>query len=465
MGELTSKDTAFGRKLLKDFMFADDYVNLNQGSYGVIPRAVHETRLSYLAALEARPDPFLRQTFPKLLRESRTALAELLRAPLDAVVLVPNATTGVNTVLRSLRYAPGDVLVYFSCNYGACQKTILYLEESTPVKGHRVEVRYPVGDDEIVRSFRDAVAAIRREGRRPVAALFDVVVSMPGVRFPFEQMTQVCREEGVLSVVDGAHGVGMLDLDLGAALDPDFFVSNCHKWLFTPRGSCVMYASPRVHHLIRSTLPTSHGWQPLPNPNTNTNPNSNPTPEPALYDATASFSAPFELPGTTDPTPYLCVRAALAYRSTTLPGESAIHAHHVAFARAAGAALAQRLGTRVLSNAAHNASGLDTLGACAFSNVLLPLSSEKAREAGAKRLGRAVDAAAAGAGVLRWVSEEVLRVGGTFVAVVEYWGEWWVRLSGSVFLEVRDVVGVAGVLEDVCRRAEEGEWVEVLQEK
>ncbi|KAK7539435.1 pyridoxal phosphate-dependent transferase [Phyllosticta citribraziliensis] len=458
MGELTGTETAFGRKLLKNFMFADDYVNLNQGSYGVIPRAVHETRLSYLAALEARPDPFLRQTYPKLLRESRLALAELLRAPLDAVVLVPNATTGVNTVLRSLRYAPGDVLVYFACNYGACQKTILYLEESTPVKGHRVEVRYPVGDDEIVRSFREAVAAIRKEGRRPVAALFDAVVSMPGVRFPFEEMTKVCREEGVLSVVDGAHGVGMLDLDLGA-LDPDFFVSNCHKWLFTPRGSCVMYASPRVHHLIRSTLPTSHGWQPLPSTTTT------PSPEPALYNASASFSAPFELPGTTDPTPYLCVRAALAYRSTALPGEAAIHAHHVSLARAAGAALAQRLGTRVLSNAALNASGRDTLGACAFSNVLLPLSSEKAREAGATRLGRGVDAAATNAGVLRWVSEEVMRVGGTFVAIIEYWGEWWVRLSGSVFLEVQDVVGVAGVLEDVCRRAEEGQWVEVLGEK
>ncbi|KAK7611554.1 pyridoxal phosphate-dependent transferase [Phyllosticta paracitricarpa] len=464
MGEQSSEDSAFGHKLLKDFMFADDYVNLNQGSYGVLPRAVHETRLSYLSAMEARPDPFLRQTFPALLKESRAALAQLLRAPVDAVVLVPNATTGVNTVLRSLQYAAGDVLVYFACNYGACQKTIHYLEESTAVVGHRIEVKYPVGDDEIVRMFRDAVAAIRAEGRRPVAALFDAVVSMPGVRFPFEAVTSACREEGVLSVVDGAHGVGMLDLDLGA-LDPDFFVSNCHKWLFTPRGSCVMYAAPRNHHLIRSTLPTSHGWQPLPNPSPTTNTTTTtttPSPQPALYNATASFSAPFELPGTMDPTPYLCVPAALHYRATSLPGERAIHGYHERLARAAGAALAARLGTRVLSNASLNASGRDTLGACAFSNVLLPLSTARCSEAGARRLGRGVAPEEASGGVLKWVSEEVVRVGGTFVAVVEYGGEWWVRVSGSVFLEVSDVVGVAGVLQDVCGRAEEGAWVEVL---
>ncbi|KAK8207159.1 pyridoxal phosphate-dependent transferase [Phyllosticta capitalensis] len=228
MGEL-SNNSAFGHKLLKDFMFADDYLNLNQGSYGVLPRAVHEQRLSYLSDMEARPDPFLRQDFPKLLRESREALAQLLNAPVDSLVLVPNATTGVNTVLRSLVYAPGDAIVYFGCNYGACQNTVRYLEESTAVRGVRVEVRYPESDEAIVGRFRETVKELKIEGGRPVAALFDAVVSMPGVRFPFEAVAQVCREEGVLSVIDGAHGVGMIELDL-AKLDPDFFVSNCHKY-------------------------------------------------------------------------------------------------------------------------------------------------------------------------------------------------------------------------------------------
>ncbi|KAK8188022.1 pyridoxal phosphate-dependent transferase [Phyllosticta capitalensis] len=456
MGEL-SNHSAFGHKLLKDFMFADDYLNLNQGSYGVLPRAVHAQRLSYLSDMEARPDPFLRQDFPKLLRESREALAQLLNAPVDSLVLVPNATTGVNTVLRSLVYAPGDAIVYFGCNYGACQNTVRYLEESTAVRGVRVEVRYPESDEAIVGRFKETVAKLKKEGSRPVAALFDAVVSMPGVRFPFEAVAQVCREEGVLSVIDGAHGVGMIELDL-TALDPDFFVSNCHKWLMTPRGSCVMYASPRVHHLIRSTLPTSHGYVPPPSSTQKCKI------LPALYPTHPTFASAFELPGTTDPTPYLCVQAALAYRKT-LGGESAIRAYMHDVARDGGAALAERLGTRVMSNAALNSSGVDSLGACPFANVLLPLSTAKCAEAGAKRLGRddAVDGASASAGVLKWVSEEVVRVGKTFVAVVEYGDGWWARMSGSVFLEAGDLEGVAGVLEHVCKRAEAGEWVAVLE--
>lgn len=81
----------------------------------------------------------------------------------------------------------------------------------------------------MVQRLKEVVSEVQEQGGRVRLAVFDTVVSMPGVRVPFEALIKVCRELGVLSCVDGAHGVGHVELNLGT-LDPDFFVSNCHKY-------------------------------------------------------------------------------------------------------------------------------------------------------------------------------------------------------------------------------------------
>ena len=155
-------------------------------------------------------------------------MAEYLNVPVDAVVFVQNATTGVNTVLRNLVYKPGDKIVYFDTIYGACEKTVAYITETTPAEAVKVQYTYPVSDDWLVEEFKRVVKSEKNVGNTVRVAVFDTVVSQPGVRMPFERLIQACKDLSVLSCIDGAHGVGHVKLDLGK-LDPDFFVSNCHK--------------------------------------------------------------------------------------------------------------------------------------------------------------------------------------------------------------------------------------------
>lgn len=139
---------------------------------------------------------------------------------------MPNATTGLNTVLRNLEFQPGDKIAYFTGVYGAIGKTVDYLVETTPVCG--VEIDYdPVqdGEEEIISRFTQC---IKEQAGHIKVAIFDTVMSMPGVRMPFERLTKICREEGIFSVIDGAHGIGFIDLNI-KELDPDFLVTNCHK--------------------------------------------------------------------------------------------------------------------------------------------------------------------------------------------------------------------------------------------
>lgn len=146
---------------------------------------------------------------------------------------VKNASVGINTVLRNLVYQPGDVVVYFSHIYNAVEKTVAYLAETTPLRARRIEYEFPINHEQMVEKFVETVREAKaEEGVNVKLAIFDTIVSNPGVRMPFERLTEVCREEGVLSCIDGAHGIGHIPLDL-EGLDPDFFVSNCHKYVFS----------------------------------------------------------------------------------------------------------------------------------------------------------------------------------------------------------------------------------------
>lgn len=184
----------------------------------------------YQDQVEARPDQFIRYDYPVLLDQTRAALAEYLKCDTETITLVPNATTGVDTVLMNLAptFKATDRILYFSHVYGACEKCVMWVCEKFAVESVKIDVTYPTSDDEILQLFEDAVKTEEEKGNRVVVCLFDTLSSMPAMRLPFERLIKACKEEGIYSLVDGAHGVGQLDLNM-KELDPDFFVSNCHK--------------------------------------------------------------------------------------------------------------------------------------------------------------------------------------------------------------------------------------------
>ncbi len=190
------------------FQFAPTYKALNHGSFGTHPAPVRAAHYDLQTLAIQRPDSFITFDTPPLLARSRFLLAPLLGVHQDELVFVPNATTGVNTVLRNFRFEDGDVVLAFATIYPACEKTIASLAEISPVRIEKVEVTYPIEDADIVYAFRAKVAAVRAAGKRVRLAMFDTVLTFPGARFPWEELVGVCRELGILSLIDGAHGIG-----------------------------------------------------------------------------------------------------------------------------------------------------------------------------------------------------------------------------------------------------------------
>ncbi|KAL1836541.1 hypothetical protein VTJ49DRAFT_5038 [Mycothermus thermophilus] len=443
----------FGHELRdKHFLFDPSYRNLNHGSFGTIPRHIQSLLRSYQDQAEARPDPFIRYTYPSLLDQSRAAIAKLLNVPTDTCTFVSNATTGVNTVLRNLVWNEDgkDEILFFDTIYGGCAKTIAYVCESSRglVTPRQIPLHYPCPDSEVLSAFHTAVSASLAAGKRTRLALFDVVSSMPGVRVPWESLCAACREHDILSLVDGAQGVGMVPLDLSAG-DPDFFVSNCHKWLFVPRGCAVFYVPERNQHLMRSTLPTSHGF--VPDKDGPAGALFRPSPLPP--NAKPHFVANFEFVGTIDNAPYICVKDSIKWREEVLGGEERIMAALTDLARRGGKRVAEILGTHVLDNEEQ------TLTRCAMVNIALPLvvggGSEDGEDSGTNfpRIP-AGDVSA----VINWILETLMSEHDTFVALHTYRGRFWVRLSAQVYLELSDFEWAGERLKEVCTRVAAGEY-------
>lgn len=424
------------------FGFASSFTPVNHGSYGATPLAIQEKHFDIQKVAAERPDVFIVYQLPDLLDESRKALAPLLGVQTDEVVLLPNATTGINTVLRNLHYEEGDVIVHFSTIYDSCEKTIASIGETSPVRPSNILIQYPIEDAEIVKRFRERVAEERADGKNVKIAMFDTVLTFPGARMPWEDLTAACRELGVLSLIDGAHGIGHIDLTHLGKVNPDFFVSNCHKyvpsplscfytqatrWLYVPRGCAVFYVPFRNQHLIRTSIPTSHGYQ-------------------YPSDKTESATKPrfvnlFEFVATIDYTPYTCVPAAIKFREE-IGGEEAIRTYCWDVARAGGERVAEILGTEVMDNK----SG--SMSKCCFTNVRLPLDFKRDGEAQSQNHPSVPVILAA----IEWFKYNGVKGFDTYLQVGFHSGAMWVRFSGQIYLSFKDFEWVGFKLKELCDR-------------
>ncbi|CAO2647922.1 Nn.00g088440.m01.CDS01 [Neocucurbitaria sp. VM-36] len=391
-----------------------------------MPRYVREKQLDYQNRAESRPDQYIRYEYPQALDASRAALAAHLNVPANTVVFAANATTAFNIIMRNINWATDgkDEIISFNTIYGGCNKTIEYIVDTNPglVSSRTVTLTYPLEDSEVINLFREAVAAARAEGKRPRIAVFDVVSSQPGVRFPFETLTDVCRELDILSLVDGAQGVGMIKLDL-STLDADFFLSNCHKWLHTPRGCAFLHVPFRNQGLIRSTLPTSRSYVPL-----RIAEKCNPVPAEEVV-GKSEWVQSFDFVGTLDNSQPVVVKDALQWRKEVLGGEERILEYLWWLAKEGGKKTAEILGTSVIDNK----SG--TLTNCAMVNVWLPVKSADVQD-----------------NALAWAQEVLVKEYKTFIALSQHNGQWFTRLSAQVYLDLEDFEWAGKTLKEISER-------------
>jgi isopenicillin-N epimerase len=237
----------------KQFLLEDNVIFLNHGSFGACPRPVFAVYQAWQRRLEQQPVRFLGRELWGYLAEARRALGNYLNAAVDDLIYIPNATFGVNVVARSLALGPGDEVLASNHEYGACDRTWQFLAQ----KRGFTYVRQPVPLDQMT---PDALLEALWAGVTPRTKLIFVshITSATAVTFPVAAICARAREAGILTLIDGAHAPGQIDLDL-TAIGADFYTGNCHKWLCAPKGAAFLQARPAVQPLIEP-LVVSWGW-------------------------------------------------------------------------------------------------------------------------------------------------------------------------------------------------------------
>lgn len=275
--------------LAQQFLLRPDVTFLNHGSFGACPRPVFAVYQAWQRTMEADPVDFFMRRVRGLLAEARGRLAALIGAQADDLVFVPNATHGINIIARSIDLQPGDEVLTSDHEYGAVDRAWRY---NCGLRGARYVVQpldLPLLDPaEIVARIWAGVTP-----RTRVIALSHIT-SATALTLPVVAICRRARAAGILTVIDGAHAPGQIDLDV-TAIGADFYVGNCHKWLCAPKGAGFLYAHPAAQPRL-APLVVGWGWQ-------------SETPGPS------QFIDHFEYLGTLDYAAYLSVPAAIDFQA------------------------------------------------------------------------------------------------------------------------------------------------------
>jgi len=263
------------------FLLDPDVIFLNHGSFGACPRPVFAEYQRLQFELEREPVEFLglRRSFPERIAAARGRLAAYVGAQPGDLVLVPNATAGVNMIARSLELRPGDEIVATTHEYGGNALLWRYVCE-------RAGARYIEVPTWPATAVEDLLGAVTTRTR---ALFLSHITSPTALLFPVEEICTRARDAGVLTIVDGAHAPGQVALDL-ERIGADFYAGNCHKWLCSPKGAGFLHARPEVQPLLEP-LAVSWDW------------------------VEEEWADRHRWAGTRDPSPHLAVSAAIDFQA------------------------------------------------------------------------------------------------------------------------------------------------------
>lgn len=218
---------------------------------GTYPKAIQAVLHEYQNRAEINPDVWMTRDVKHEMVKIRELLGKLVNASADDIVMTVNTTSAMNAIFRSMVFAFGERILQFSTTYKSMASLIKYICDYSKgaVTTLTFDVTYPISNDQIIKNFEQFLEATHDPAHPIRIAIIDHITSVPGVIVPIERLVPLLKARNIVVLIDGAHAIGQIPIDI-EALDPDYYITNCHKWLYAARGCALMYVNKKHHHTI-----------------------------------------------------------------------------------------------------------------------------------------------------------------------------------------------------------------------
>ncbi len=208
---------------------------LNHGSFGACPLAVLEAQSKWRRQMEAEPVRFFVEELTPAIDAVRERVAGFVCCDPGDLVFVPNATTAVAAALTSFRIEPGDEILVNTHEYPACLNNADAVAQRKGATVVRAELPFPITS---AQEAFDAILSCVTDRTR--VCLLSHITSASALVLPIERLVPELESRGIDVIVDGAHAIGNVPIDLDA-LGAACYTSNCHKWLCAPKGAAFLH--------------------------------------------------------------------------------------------------------------------------------------------------------------------------------------------------------------------------------
>ena len=227
-------------RLRSDLRILNDVTYLNTGTVGIMPKPVLEKHLAAIEQYESGghlTQPAAQEGYQR----AREALAALIGASPECIALTRNATDGVNLVAAGLKLEPTAVALTTDQEHPA---VILPWSAAERRGGAHLEL-FSIGPDPEV-TLTNFKRSLRPETKLVIVSQ---VSCETGQRLPVEEICRICRERGILTMVDAAQSLAQFPIDV-KRIGCDFMTGNGHKWIAGPKGTGFLYVAPNMLPLV-----------------------------------------------------------------------------------------------------------------------------------------------------------------------------------------------------------------------